>query len=76
MLRLISLKIFENPSIYSHKPVAKLELEMGSYIDKSSIDIVGLLNADDPYYPDFANKARARIYPLALAEKIPLLRVR
>jgi len=63
MLRLISLKIFENPSIYSHKPVAKLELEMGSYIDKSSIDIVGLKDRLISDLPGLANHQCSRGYP-------------
>ncbi|HZK34353.1 MAG TPA: Mur ligase family protein [Bacillota bacterium] len=41
MLRLLSLQIFEDPSVYSHKPVARLQVQMGRYIDTSSRDIPG-----------------------------------
>ena len=70
MLRLISLKIFENPSIYSHKPVAKLELEMGSYIDKSSIDIVGLKDRLILDLPGLANHQCSRGYPGGFLERL------
>lgn len=51
MLQILGLQVFDGPSVYSHKPVARLRLRMSKCLDKPSNEFSGLyqrLTADFP----------------------------
>ncbi len=42
MLKILGLQVFDGPSVYSHKPVARLRLKMGKCLDRPSNEMPGL----------------------------------
>ena len=67
---MLDFKIFEGPSIYSHKPVAKILLKMEEYIDTPSTEIEGLYDYLVSHFPGLSSHYCSKGYEGGFLERL------
>lgn len=70
MIQMLDFKIFDGPSIYSHKPVAKILLKMEEYIDTPSTEIEGLYDYLVSHFPGLSSHYCSKGYEGGFLERL------
>lgn len=70
MLQMLGFQVFDGPSVYSHKPVARLRLRMGKSIDKPSNELPGLYQRLTADFPGLKHHHCSRNYAGGFLERL------
>jgi hypothetical protein len=70
MIKLLGLQVFDGPSVYSHKPVARLFVKMEEYIDTPSTEIEGFYSHLTSHFPGLKSHFCSKGYAGGFLERL------